>query len=100
MNALCSRSADAGAPGRPHSTGGGRRNRDGRDSSPNALDRAERVPVPVLVFMPMESFEGDLDSSVLYCGESCSLITDVKPAADIVRILAADAEATRKNAAE
>ena len=52
------------------------------------------------VFMPMEGFEGDLDSSVLYCGESCSLITDVKPAAEIVRILAADAEATRKNAAE
>lgn len=51
------------------------------------------------VFMPMEGFDGDLDSSVLYCGESCSLITDVKPAADIVRLLAADAEATLKKAA-
>lgn len=49
------------------------------------------------VFMPMEGFEGDLDSSVLYCGESCSLVNEVKPAAEIVRTLAADAEAVRKS---
>lgn len=47
------------------------------------------------IFMPMEGFEGDLDSSVLYAGESCSLISDVRPAADIVATLAADAEAVR-----
>lgn len=49
------------------------------------------------VFMPMDGFDGDLDSSVLYCGESCSLISDVKPAAEIVRTLAADAETVRKS---
>jgi nitronate monooxygenase len=49
------------------------------------------------VFMPMEGFEGDLDASVLYCGESCSLISDVRPAAEIVRTLAADADAIRKS---
>ena len=47
------------------------------------------------VFMPMDGFEGDLDSSVLYAGESCSLVSDVRPAADIVATLAADAEAIR-----
>lgn len=49
------------------------------------------------VFMPMEGFEGDLDYSVLYCGESCSLVQDVQPAAEIVRTLAADAETARKS---
>lgn len=48
------------------------------------------------VFMPMEGFEGDMDTAVLYCGESCSLVHDVKPAAEIVRTLAADAEVARK----
>lgn len=47
------------------------------------------------IFMPMEGFEGDLDSSVLYAGESCSLISDIRPAADIVATLAADADAIR-----
>jgi nitronate monooxygenase len=51
------------------------------------------------VFMPMEGFEGDLDASALYCGESCSLISDVRPAAEIVRTLAADADAVRKSTA-
>jgi NAD(P)H-dependent flavin oxidoreductase YrpB (nitropropane dioxygenase family) len=51
------------------------------------------------VFMPMEGFEGDLDEAVLYAGESCSLVSDVKPAAEIVRVLAADADAIRKNVA-
>lgn len=47
------------------------------------------------IFMPMDGFEGDLDSSVLYAGESCSLVSDVRPAADLVASLAADAEAIR-----
>jgi NAD(P)H-dependent flavin oxidoreductase YrpB (nitropropane dioxygenase family) len=51
------------------------------------------------VFMPMEGFEGNLDASALYCGESCSLISDVRPAAEIVRTLAADADAVRKSTA-
>ncbi len=47
------------------------------------------------IFMPMDGFEGDLDSSVLYAGESCSLVSDIRPAADIVATLAADADAIR-----
>ncbi|MCU1627908.1 MAG: Enoyl-[acyl-carrier protein] reductase [Pseudonocardia sp.] len=50
------------------------------------------------VFMPMEGFEGDLDYAVLYCGQSCSLIDDVKPAAEIVRTLVEGAEAISKSA--
>lgn len=50
------------------------------------------------IFMPMEGFEGDLDEAVLYAGESCSLVSDVKPAAEIVQTLAAEAHAIRKNA--
>jgi NAD(P)H-dependent flavin oxidoreductase YrpB (nitropropane dioxygenase family) len=47
------------------------------------------------IFMPMEGFDGDLDASVLYAGESCSLVSDVRPAADIVATLAAQADAIR-----
>jgi hypothetical protein len=32
---------------------------------------------------------------VLYAGQSCSLVNDVRPAADIVAALARDAEAAR-----
>jgi nitronate monooxygenase/enoyl-[acyl-carrier protein] reductase II len=34
---------------------------------------------------PTSGFDGDLENAVLYAGESCSLIHDVKPAAQIVR---------------
>jgi NAD(P)H-dependent flavin oxidoreductase YrpB (nitropropane dioxygenase family) len=36
------------------------------------------------VFMPLEGFEGDVEHAVLYCGQSCSLVNDIKPAARIV----------------
>jgi nitronate monooxygenase/enoyl-[acyl-carrier protein] reductase II len=39
------------------------------------------------VFMPLEGFEGDLEHAVLYAGQSCTLVNDVKPAARIVRDL-------------
>ena len=39
------------------------------------------------IFMPMEGFEGDLEDQALYCGESCSLVREIMPAADIVRTL-------------
>lgn len=51
------------------------------------------------IFMPMEGFEGDLDDQVLYAGQSCALIDSVEPAAEIVRTLAAGAEALLKNLA-
>ena len=45
------------------------------------------------VFPPMLGFEGDVEYAALYAGQSCSLIDDVKPAAQIVRDLVRDAEA-------
>jgi len=44
------------------------------------------VDVPrYAVFPPMPGFTGDLEHTALYAGESCSLINDIKPAAEIVR---------------
>lgn len=45
------------------------------------------------ISMPMTGFAGDLEDQALYCGQSCSLIEDVRPAAEIVRTLVDDAEA-------
>jgi nitronate monooxygenase len=42
---------------------------------------------------PMTSFEGDIEQTALYCGQSCSLIDDIRPAAEIVKGLAREAEA-------
>ncbi len=44
------------------------------------------------VFPPMAGFEGDIEQTALYCGQSCSLIHDIRPAAEIVRDLAREAE--------
>ena len=38
-------------------------------------------------------FDGDIDYAPLWAGESCSVVNDIKPAADIVRDLVGDAEA-------
>jgi NAD(P)H-dependent flavin oxidoreductase YrpB (nitropropane dioxygenase family) len=38
-------------------------------------------------------FDGDLEYAPLWAGESCSAVRDIKPAADIVRDLVAEAEA-------
>lgn len=45
------------------------------------------------VGMVTPTFEGDLDHAVMWAGESVSAVTDVRPAADIVRDLAREAEA-------
>ncbi len=42
---------------------------------------------------PLIGFEGDLEYTVLYAGESCSLVNDIKPAAAIVRDVVTEAEA-------
>ena len=42
---------------------------------------------------PTPGFTGDIENAVLYAGESCLLIGDVKPAAQIVRDLLTEAEA-------
>ncbi|MBI5617819.1 MAG: nitronate monooxygenase [Gammaproteobacteria bacterium] len=51
--------------------------------------------VPVVnysVFPPVVGFKGDYERAALYCGESCNLVHDIKPAAEIVRDLVAEAE--------
>jgi NAD(P)H-dependent flavin oxidoreductase YrpB (nitropropane dioxygenase family) len=40
------------------------------------------------VFPALVGFSGDLERTALYCGESCTLVNDVRPAADIVADLA------------
>lgn len=51
------------------------------------------VEVPrYAVFPPMPGFTGDIEQAALYAGESCSLINDIKPAAQIVRDLVGEAE--------
>jgi nitronate monooxygenase/enoyl-[acyl-carrier protein] reductase II len=45
------------------------------------------------IFMPLEGFEGDLEHAVLYSGQSCTLVNDVLPAAQIVHDLVRTAEA-------
>jgi nitronate monooxygenase len=44
------------------------------------------------VFPPMAGFSGDIERMALYAGESCELITDIKPAAQIVREVVHEAE--------
>jgi nitronate monooxygenase len=44
------------------------------------------------VFPPMTGFTGDMEQIALYAGESCTLINDIKPAAQIVRDLVREAE--------
>ena len=44
------------------------------------------------VSSPKPGFTGDLDYLALYAGESCSLVRDIKPAAQIVREVMRQAE--------
>ena len=41
---------------------------------------------------PSLGFSGEIDYTVLYAGESCHLIRDIKPAAQIVRDTVREAE--------
>jgi hypothetical protein len=42
---------------------------------------------------PMVGFEGDMEYTALYAGESCSLVDDIRPAGAIVRDIVSEAEA-------
>ena len=44
------------------------------------------------IFPPLPGFEGDMEHTALYAGESCALIHDIKPAARIVADIVAEAE--------
>src|SRR5262245_4797239 len=48
--------------------------------------------VKYMVFPPLSGFIGDIDYAVLYAGESCGLVHDIKPAAQIVRDVVREAE--------
>ena len=52
------------------------------------------------VFPPMIGFTGDLEQTALYAGESCRLINDIKPAAQIVRDIIREAEEVLKGLKE
>ena len=43
------------------------------------------------IFPPLPGFEGDIEQTPLYAGESCRLVHDVKPAGTIVRDVVAEA---------
>ena len=49
------------------------------------------------IFPPMPGFEGDLEQTALYAGESCRLIHDIKPAGQIVRDIVSEAEEILKH---
>jgi len=44
------------------------------------------------VFPPLPSYQGSLENAALYAGESCSLVNDIKPAAQILRDLVRESE--------
>jgi nitronate monooxygenase/enoyl-[acyl-carrier protein] reductase II len=48
--------------------------------------------VKYMVLPPLTGFTGDIDYAVLYAGASCSLVHDIKPAAQIVRDVVREAE--------
>ena len=53
-----------------------------------------RVDMPRYhIFMPLEGFQGDMEYAALYSGQSCSLVNDIKPAAEIMHDLVQGAEA-------
>jgi hypothetical protein len=41
---------------------------------------------------PITGFRGNMESIALYAGESCSLIHDIKPAAQIIQDVVREAE--------
>ncbi|HZW53033.1 MAG TPA: nitronate monooxygenase [Candidatus Elarobacter sp.] len=45
------------------------------------------------VVPPIAGYEGDVEDAVLYAGESCTLVHDVRPAAEIVRAVVEEAAA-------
>ena len=77
------------AAGRPASG-----QRPGEGSSVGRMPMAgESMDLPKYgIFPPMPGFEGDMEQTALYAGESCRLIHDVKPAGRIVRDIVQEAE--------
>jgi nitronate monooxygenase len=104
---------DAWWPGAPHRVLRNRTYDDwlaaGRPSPPNRPGEGTTIgsrrhpsgesqewPRYAVGFVP-PTFEGDLDRVPLLVGESCEVVNDVKPAAQIVQALVRDAEAARSS---
>jgi nitronate monooxygenase/enoyl-[acyl-carrier protein] reductase II len=59
-----------------------------------------RVEMPRYhIFPPLEGFEGDIEYAALYAGQSCALVNDIKPAAEIIRELVRGAESALQKSA-
>jgi len=70
--------------------------RPGEGSVIGTTTRADGTTVDVVRYsatMPTDSFNGDVDLAALWCGESAALVNDIKPAGDIVRDVAREADA-------
>lgn len=69
--------------------------RPGEGTSVGSIQLGTRsIDVPRYSVMgPPMGYQGDLDYMVLYAGESCGLVNDIKPAGAIVRDVVAEAEA-------
>jgi nitronate monooxygenase/enoyl-[acyl-carrier protein] reductase II len=80
------------AAGRPAS---GRRPGEGQVVGKFSMGGEEVPSVRYSIFNPMEGFEGDMEYVALYAGQSCSLVNDVRPAAEIVETIAKEAAAVR-----
>jgi len=69
--------------------------RPGEGTPIGTTRRADGTTVEIVRYganMPTASFNGDIDLAALWCGESAALVNDVKPAGDIVREIARDAD--------
>ena len=76
--------------GRPPS---GSRPREGTSIGKRTMSTGEVEEWPrYAIGSPPPDFEGDIEYTPLWAGESCSVVNEIKPAADIVRDLVRDAE--------
>lgn len=68
-----------------------------RPGEGDVIGRTSMIDIPLDiprygVFPPMTGFTGDIEHAALYAGESCRLVNDIKPAAQIVRDVVQEAE--------
>jgi len=76
--------------GRPPS---GSRPREGTSIGKRTMSTGEVEEWPrYAIGSPPPDFDGDIEYTPLWAGESCSVVNEIKPAADIVRDLVRDAE--------
>ncbi len=70
------------------------------EGEPAGAMRRSGIEVPLVrysVFPPTEYIEGDISGLAFYAGQSCSLVTEARPAAEIVRQIAEEARAVIAN---